>query len=50
MQVYKNDLGKYDGRTCFAIVFSHNSFHVKPNYMRNSNKSLHMTELLFDIL
>ena len=50
MQVYTNDLGKYDVRTCLAIVFSHNSFHVKPTYMRNPNLSPHMIGLLFDIL
>jgi len=50
MQVYKNDLGKYDGRTCLAIVFSHNSFHVKTIHMRSPNMSSHMIELLFDVL
>ena len=37
MLVLKKDLGKYDGRTCLAIVFSRNSFHVKPTYMRSPN-------------
>ena len=37
-----NDVGKYDGRTCLAIVFSHINLRVKPTYMWNPNFSKHI--------